>query len=408
MSTDHVSRRRLSSYFPDYGAIFMANQSTREECLQRKLFGLPLPFSDFVFEVKIGMLLFLYDYQKRKLYGVFEASTNGGLDLVPDAYKSAKMCFPAQVRFNVLWQCAPLEENAFRDAIAENYYAKNRFNFGLSRDQVGRLLFLFEKSKVKIQRNRMSKGCHQRQKEGPQNLDAADIDEPVDDSIRYQAYDHDNFEKNRKLSSIRVPGFYSDDRDERISVFRHLAGLPEVIEGKNDSRTETMEDILNSLDKKHRIWQNDFIQRPHLCHEATKNELREQVSGTDIGSLKRKSGSTVKTFKDGKRKKTTAGQLMKRKRSQETKTCNKLSLVPDLSQGSPTSRVDDKSYEDSCKTVASVIVAGNAGVAEEVPLTDSSVCEDSVNDKFCHQNCNDDPVEMLLAEFNEYLSRSKD
>ncbi|KAL9233735.1 hypothetical protein vseg_008691 [Gypsophila vaccaria] len=266
MSSDHTYRRRLSSYFPDYGAIFLANQSTREECLQRKLLGLPLAFSDFIFEVKIGMLLFLYDFHKRKLYGVFEASSNGGLELVPDAYKSTKMWFPAQVHFNVLWQCAPLEGNAFRDAIAENFYEKNKFNFGLSRDQVGRLLFLFERSKLKIQRSHMSDGCHQRNRKNvsssrPQNLDAADI----------------------------KWGSFSNNKEECMSV----------IEEKKDINSKNMKEVLRKLDGKHTIWQN-CTNRPHQCHE-----------GSDARRFKRK-----KSFKTGERKK------MAGKRQKETETCN--------------------------------------------------------------------------------------
>lgn len=54
---------------PKYGAIFMSNRSTIEECFERKLFGLPASLTNFVRGVKVGMLLFLFEYEKRKLYG---------------------------------------------------------------------------------------------------------------------------------------------------------------------------------------------------------------------------------------------------------------------------------------------------------------------------------------------------
>lgn len=44
--------------------------------------------------------------------------------------------FPVQVRFSVIWNCHPLSERDFRDAIRENYFAAWKFNIGLSKDQV--------------------------------------------------------------------------------------------------------------------------------------------------------------------------------------------------------------------------------------------------------------------------------
>lgn len=35
-----------------------------------------------------------------------------------------------------MWNCHPLSENEFRDAIRENYFSKHKFNLGLSEDQV--------------------------------------------------------------------------------------------------------------------------------------------------------------------------------------------------------------------------------------------------------------------------------
>lgn len=90
-------RESSSGYFPKYGAIFMANNSTRKECFERELFGLPYEFTDFVMEVKTGMLLFLFDYQEKNLYGVFEATSDGAMNIVPDAYTSTSKKFPAQV-----------------------------------------------------------------------------------------------------------------------------------------------------------------------------------------------------------------------------------------------------------------------------------------------------------------------
>lgn len=82
---------------PDFGAIFMSNRSTIDECFQRNLFGLPHAFAEFVKEVKAGMILFLFEYEQKKLYGVFRAVSDGRMDIVPSAYHSTGKKFPAQV-----------------------------------------------------------------------------------------------------------------------------------------------------------------------------------------------------------------------------------------------------------------------------------------------------------------------
>ena len=81
------------------GAIFMANRSTMKECLRWKIFGLPFNFGDFVKKIKAGMILFLFEYEEKKLYGVFEAACNGALNIIPHAFSSSGKSFPAQVYF---------------------------------------------------------------------------------------------------------------------------------------------------------------------------------------------------------------------------------------------------------------------------------------------------------------------
>ncbi|XP_058194325.1 B2 protein-like isoform X2 [Rhododendron vialii] len=121
---------------PEFGAIFMSNRSTIKECFERKLFGLPHAFAEFVKEVKAGMILFLFEYQQKKLYGVFGAVSDGRMDIVPHAYHSTGKKFRAQVSFTVIWNCCPLSEPDFCDAIRENYFTEQKFNIGLSKYQV--------------------------------------------------------------------------------------------------------------------------------------------------------------------------------------------------------------------------------------------------------------------------------
>lgn len=159
MESRHSPPKRVSGHFPQCGAIFMADNLTRKECFQRKIFGLPYNFANFVMKIKTGMVLFLFDHQNRKLYGVFKATSDGAINIVPHAYRSSRKQFPAQVRFDIVWRCVPVPEEAFRDAIGENYFSPYKFNFGLSRDQVKKLLVLFEMRRIEtgVSRNLSSK-----------------------------------------------------------------------------------------------------------------------------------------------------------------------------------------------------------------------------------------------------------
>lgn len=79
------------------GAIFMCNRRTKKECLGRKLFGFPYNQADFVKKVKAGMVLFLFEYEERKLHGVFEATSDGAQNIVPAAFSSSGRLYPSQV-----------------------------------------------------------------------------------------------------------------------------------------------------------------------------------------------------------------------------------------------------------------------------------------------------------------------
>ncbi|XP_039036213.1 uncharacterized protein LOC120172968 isoform X1 [Hibiscus syriacus] len=121
----------------------MSNNATREECLRRNIFALPSSQSHFVKQVKDGMILFLFEFETRELHGVFQACSDGAMNILPGGFSLLGKQFPAQVKFTLKWYCHPLSENEFRDTIRENYFSKTKFNFGLSEDQVRRLLSLF-------------------------------------------------------------------------------------------------------------------------------------------------------------------------------------------------------------------------------------------------------------------------
>jgi hypothetical protein len=83
---------------PDFGAIFISNSGSKRECFHRGLFGLPSSYIPFVEKIKAGSALFLFEYEKRLLHGVFKATCDGGINIVPKAFTSLGMPCPAQVR----------------------------------------------------------------------------------------------------------------------------------------------------------------------------------------------------------------------------------------------------------------------------------------------------------------------
>lgn len=125
------------------GLIFMCSSRTKHDCFRYKVFGLPLARRDIVERVIPGTTLFLFDFDVRELYGIYEAVSFGGMNLEPKAFQNIQGSYPAQVRFDIYRECLPLSEDIFKDAIKENYYARNKFNFELTADQVSKLIQLF-------------------------------------------------------------------------------------------------------------------------------------------------------------------------------------------------------------------------------------------------------------------------
>lgn len=82
---------------PEFGAIFMANTETKKVCFEQRIFGLPSSQANFVKQVKAGMVLFLFEYEKRQMFGVYQATSDGIINHTPHAFSSLGRQFPAQV-----------------------------------------------------------------------------------------------------------------------------------------------------------------------------------------------------------------------------------------------------------------------------------------------------------------------
>ncbi|KAM0939554.1 putative DCD domain-containing protein NRP [Dioscorea sansibarensis] len=116
------------------GYIFVCNNDTMQENLQRQLFGLPQRYRDSVRAITPGLPIFLYNYSTHQLHGIFEAASFGGTNIDPTAWEDKKKPgesrFPAQVRVMNRKNCEPLEEDSFRPIL--HHYDGPKFRLELS------------------------------------------------------------------------------------------------------------------------------------------------------------------------------------------------------------------------------------------------------------------------------------
>ncbi|MCO5608334.1 hypothetical protein L7F22_062541 [Adiantum nelumboides] len=133
----------VQSEFALAGMIFLCSKATKEDCFRYHVLGFPEAKQDTVEKLKRGMKLFLFDVNQKLLHGIFKANSDGGMNLVPEAFRTSERKFPAQVRFCISKDCTPLRESEFKDAIKDNYFGAHKFTGELSSEQVGKLMQIF-------------------------------------------------------------------------------------------------------------------------------------------------------------------------------------------------------------------------------------------------------------------------
>ncbi|KAI3971339.1 hypothetical protein MKX01_008183 [Papaver californicum] len=129
------------------GVIFGCTRHTMKECLSNQIFGLPGVHFSYIKNIEPGLPLFLFNYSDRQLLGIYEAASNGEMNINPYGWSQnghERTQYPAQVRICVRRQCKPLFENQYKPIIADNYYSKVHFHFELDHAQTSGLIPLFE------------------------------------------------------------------------------------------------------------------------------------------------------------------------------------------------------------------------------------------------------------------------
>lgn len=133
--------------------IFLCSEVTQGECFERNLFGGGEKYEARVRGVKKGDKLFLYNYNTKKLHGLFEATSELKRNIVPFAWKvDTARDYPWQIRVRRIEECEPLSREDIGNTLKFDVFS--RPSARLSLETVETLEKLFKaKKRVKIYRD---------------------------------------------------------------------------------------------------------------------------------------------------------------------------------------------------------------------------------------------------------------
>ncbi|KAI5326528.1 hypothetical protein L3X38_035602 [Prunus dulcis] len=263
------------------GLIFMCSGKTKPDCFHYRIMGVSMAKKDLVLGIKPGLKLFLFDFDLKLLYGVYKASSSGGLKLEPKAFGGA---FPAQVRFNVEKDCLPLPESVFKKAIQENYNEKKKFKTELTVRQVRKLTALFRPAQVHstalathspVQAKVRDRGVHEGARESiPHAHRDAHARDPYanGDARSYPvlAHERDQHVKYRDVASVRREetshDLYLTEKEYRAYGLR------------GERRNVSPRIVPPALEARHREYEREHLARqPNLIYREAVPAHQENV-----------------------------------------------------------------------------------------------------------------------------------
>ena len=101
----HLQQDCYSKVMKHKGYIFLCNDNTESECLDKNLFGGTEKYGPRVRGISTGDQVYLYNRDKSVLHGIFTATSQPNLEIDPNAWNGA---FPYQIRVKRIENCKPL------------------------------------------------------------------------------------------------------------------------------------------------------------------------------------------------------------------------------------------------------------------------------------------------------------
>jgi len=124
------------------GYVFLCSDMTQQECFDRLLFGGGEKYANRVRGVQKGHKLFLYNYNSKKLYGIFEAASDPQTNIDPAAWKGE---YPWQIRVKSLKDLKPISREDIKDILGFDRAGRPTARLDVSKVEALELLFNGEK-----------------------------------------------------------------------------------------------------------------------------------------------------------------------------------------------------------------------------------------------------------------------